>query len=312
MASSTSRFVQNIYGICLWNFLPSSIHWKIQFVFLFYANQFKTKIYIYLPLTSSHEVFLFCLKNVFEARPFGLISMLSDCACNGIVEMHRESKLDGQQQQQKTHPKQLLHQMVVKQHIKLPMKFFSLWRRFVFFIHHERMILSNSWIASQLVHLHFNVRAKQRKKLFYLHFMSCFKIVNGNWISSYFFLPLAIATSIHLINRMKLWFQILVFGFSFITCESGAGFDSGARNRDLIDILLSFFFASKTSIPMQIEIECVFVFLHDTTQIRHGNEIRSIHWFLLNLNWSMVFLLRIHSKCIISIRMWNVNMNQNW
>lgn len=72
---------------------------KIQFVFLPYANQFKTKK---STLNIKPRGSYFVLK-CFRGASFWIDFNAKRFSCNGIVEMHRESKLDGQQQQ-KTHP----------------------------------------------------------------------------------------------------------------------------------------------------------------------------------------------------------------
>lgn len=140
----------------------------------------KNKKQTVLPSTSSHEVrilFMFVWRVL-----FGLISMLSDLHVTGSWKCTANRNECNCLPKRKKHTKnQPLHEMTVKQHTKLPMKNF-LYDDGLFFYRESDPFMQLDRVAA----CSSAFQCQCEKKLFYLHFMSCFRIVNGNWISSFF------------------------------------------------------------------------------------------------------------------------------
>lgn len=143
------------------------------------------------------------------------------------------------------------------------------------------------------------VKTQRKKTLLFTFYVMFYKIVNGNWISSLFFpssiSAAAIAISIHLINRMKLWVDAFAAlnGFNFITCESTRSNQElsgmlGARNRDLIDILLSLLRFEMHQFQCKYGIKCVFashskLVMANSILISFSFHLKEMLWVELNI-----------------------------
>lgn len=149
---------------------------KIQFVvfFYYYVNWAKTKI----KPRGSFFCLCFCWFRG-ASFPCGLLSMLNGTHVTGSWKCIANRNSFSIKKKENT--KQPLHQMIVKQHTKLPMEnflyddglfaFFRATRTCTFYVY---MILCQSPL--QLVYLHIIANAWKKKLYFYLHFMSCFKL----------------------------------------------------------------------------------------------------------------------------------------